>query len=202
MKNNEISEMWNNRYSSPEYAYGKKPNDFLKSQAEHIPMGKVLCLGAGEGRNAVFLAQLGYQVTALDISETGLLKAQQLAKKYNVTINTIHGDIEDFVIEKNEWQAITSIFFHTPPFMRKDIHKNIVAGLAPGGVFILEGYSKNQLQYKTGGPPVIDLLFDLQEIRNELDGMELKVSQEVVRSVVEGQYHTGQGSVIQIVGIK
>ena len=202
MKYSNITEMWDNRYSEAGYAYGQDPNEFLKDSAGHIPRGNVLCLGAGEGRNAVYLAQQGFNVTAVDISEVGLNKAQLLAKKMKVHINTIHTDISNFSINQNQWHGIISIFFHTPSARRKTIHRNILAGLVPGGVFVLEGYSQKQLDYETGGPPVPELLFDLDEVQAELNKLKFLVNQQIIRNVVEGKYHTGKSSVIQILGKK
>jgi 2-polyprenyl-3-methyl-5-hydroxy-6-metoxy-1,4-benzoquinol methylase len=202
MNNSKVAEMWDNRYSETGYAYGRDPNDFLKASAKHIPMGNVLCLGAGEGRNAVYLAQKGYDVTAVDISEAGLNKAQLLAKENSVHIKTIEADISEFRINKNHWHGIISVFFHIPSVLRKTIHRNVVAGLVPGGVFILEGYSQEQLDYKTGGPTVRELLFDLDEIQAELNNLEFLVNQKTSRTVVEGKYHYGEASVLQILGKK
>ncbi|MDA8621947.1 methyltransferase domain-containing protein [Psychrosphaera sp.] len=94
--------MWDNEYDTDEYVYGKLPNDFLKSHYNSIPKGKVLLLAEGEGRNAVFLAKLGYSVTAVDISSVGLKKAEKLAKENNVIIETICADLEVFDREVNE----------------------------------------------------------------------------------------------------
>jgi SAM-dependent methyltransferase len=202
MKDSKVAGMWDTRYSEAGYAYGQDPNEFLKASANHIPMGNVLCLGAGEGRNAVYLARQGINVTAVDISEKGLAKARLLAKEHSVRINTIQSDISEFKINKNHWHGIISIFFHTSPALRKTIHSNVVAGLVPGGFFILEGYSQEQLEYKTGGPPVPELLFDLDELQAELNDLEFLVNQQIIRKVVEGKYHTGKASVIQIIGKK
>ncbi len=198
----DITEMWDNRYHKDEYAYGTGPNDFLASMAEKIPAGRALCLGAGEGRNAVYLAKLGFDVTAVDLSGIGLQKARRLAEENKVTIRTIQKDVEKLILAENEWQGITSIFFHTPARMRKNVHKKVISSLARGGVFILEGYSVDQLKFKTGGPPDLELLYDLNEIVNELEDLELFVKRKIVRTVVEGRYHTGKGSVIQVAGIK
>jgi 2-polyprenyl-3-methyl-5-hydroxy-6-metoxy-1,4-benzoquinol methylase len=194
--------MWDNRYLEPGFAYGTTPNQFLTAVAKDIPKGKVLCMGAGEGRNAVYLAQQGYDVTALDISRVGLEKAQMLAHENKVTINVICTDIQDFTFVPASWQGIISIFLHLPPALRKKTHAKISTGLFPGGVFILEGYSKQQLNYKTGGPPVEELLYDLPELTSELVGLQLKIKTHTVRPVIEGKYHHGEGSVIQISGYK
>ena len=89
--------MWDERYASEDYAYGTEPNDFLREVAPRLPVGKTLCLGEGEGRNAVFLAGLGHRVTALDGSRVGLEKARRLAADRGVAIVLISSDMEELL---------------------------------------------------------------------------------------------------------
>lgn len=137
--------MWNERYSAPEYAYGTKPNDFLVSVASKIPPGRVLCLAEGEGRNAVYLASLGYEVVAVDQSSVGLAKAEQLAAQRHVKIQTITANLADFMVEPKSWQGIVSIFCHLPSALRRQVHRAAVAGIKQEGVFVLEAYAPRQL---------------------------------------------------------
>ena len=90
--------MWNERYSSVTYAYGTEPNDFLVAMFDKAPEGKVLCLAEGEGRNAIWLAQQGREVTAVDASEVGLEKARRLADARGVKTTTVHADLAAFEI--------------------------------------------------------------------------------------------------------
>jgi 2-polyprenyl-3-methyl-5-hydroxy-6-metoxy-1,4-benzoquinol methylase len=201
MKNKiKSAEMWDERFDSEEYRYGKEANDFLKSNFQEITKGKVLCIGEGEGRNSVFLAKQGYIVTALDYSSTGLKKVEKLALENKVEVELIHADITKYNFEQNVWQGIVSIFCHIDEFSRKEVHKNCVTALSTNGVFLLEGYSPNQLKYATGGPKSLNLLMDLTDIKYELSGLEFLHSQEIEREILEGSLHKGMGSVIQIIG--
>jgi SAM-dependent methyltransferase len=130
--------MWNQRYSAEHYVYGTEPNDFLAASLEQLPTGRVLCLAEGEGRNAVFLAALGNQVTAVDASSVGLAKARRLAAKHGVEIETLTCDLAELEIEPGAWDLIVSIFAHTPAPLRADLHRRVATGLRPGGVFLLE----------------------------------------------------------------
>lgn len=194
--------MWDQRYSSESYAYGTAPNDFLVQQVSQLPKGKVLCLGEGEGRNAVWLAEQGFDVTAIDASGVGLKKARQLAEARHVEITTIHADLEDYRIEENSWDAIVSIFCHLPPQLRTSMHHAVVTGLRHGGVYLLEAYTPEQLEYGTGGPPSAELMMDLDTLEKELQGLEFLYKNERTREVLEGDYHTGLGAVVQLVGRK
>ena len=103
--------MWDQRYSTEEFAYGTKPNEFLEANVSHLPKGRVLSLAEGEGRNAVFLAKQGYEVTAVDSSLVGLNKAQKFAADEGVIIDFVHADLAEFDLGQNKWDGIISIFF-------------------------------------------------------------------------------------------
>jgi len=194
--------MWNERYATPEYIYGTEPNDFLASVAAQIPRGRVLSIADGEGRNGVFLATLGHDVTSVDASTVGLAKAEQLAATRRVHLTTQVADLADYVIEPGAWTGIVSIFVHLPPPLRQRVHAQVVRGLAPGGLFILEAYSPDQLRHGSGGPSNPELLPTLGALRAELEGLELIHAVELEREVREGAFHDGLSAVVQVVGRK
>jgi len=194
--------MWNERYSQAEYAFGKQPNDFLVQVIQQIPTGRVLCLADGEGRNGVYLAQQGCQVTAVDASPVGLGKARKLAAERSVTIETVVADLAEFPIQPNSWDAIVSIFCHLPPTIRTHVHRQAVAGLRSGGVFVLEAYTPRQLAFKTGGPPTADLTMELMTLQQELEGLEFTHAEELEREIQEGQFHQGHSAVVQVLAVK
>ncbi|MCG6897413.1 MAG: methyltransferase domain-containing protein [Thiocapsa sp.] len=194
--------MWDERYASEDYAYGTEPNDFLREVAPRLPVGKTLCLGEGEGRNAVFLAGLGHRVTALDGSRVGLEKARRLAADRGVAIDTIHSDLAHYTLEPAAWDCIVAIFVHLPPALRRQLHRQVVAGLRPGGVFVLEAYTPRQLELGTGGPPVAELMMELETLAEELTGLRFLRAAEAEREVHEGRYHAGTGAVVQILATR
>jgi SAM-dependent methyltransferase len=192
--------MWNERYGKPEYAFGTKPNDFLVSVASQIPQGRILCLGEGEGRNAVYLASLGYEVVAVDQSEVGLAKAEKLAAQQGVQIQTIVADLAGFIIEPNTWQGVVSIFCHLPSVLWQQVHSDAIAGLTSGGMLVLESYTPRQLEFKTGGPSNEDMLVSLETVKSKLTRLHWKIAREIDREVLEGSYHTGLAAVVQVFG--
>jgi SAM-dependent methyltransferase len=194
--------MWDERFSEPGYAYGTEPNQFLESVADRIPMGRVLSLAEGEGRNAVFLAGLGYEVTAVDTSTVGLAKAERLAAERGVSITTVHADLAEFEIEPDAWQGIVSIFCHLPPVIRAALHERCLRGLAPDGAFVLEGFTPRQLELATGGPKTIELLMELATLRQELPGLRFEIAREIDRPATEGKYHRGTVAVVQVSATK
>ena len=196
--------MWDERFSEPGFAYGTEPNDFLRENFERMSKGQVLCLAEGEGRNAVFLAENGFDVTAVDGSKVGLEKAVKLASSRGVTIKTIHADLADFEIEPNAWNAIVSLWVHLPPILRSAVHKKVVAGLKPGGTFLLEAYTPKQVEFGTGGPrrEQIERTMTLAALREELKPLRLEIARETTREIYEGKYHNGLSAVVQILAFK
>ena len=191
---------WDERYAEPGYAYGTEPNDFLREVAGRIPPGPVLCLGEGEGRNAVFLAGLGFAVTALDASRVGLAKAEALARARGVRVATVHADVAELVIAPAAWSGIVALWLHLPPAVRAPLHRACVTGLAPGGAFVLEAYTPRQLALATGGPREEERLMTLAALREELAGLDLEIGREREREIREGRYHAGRGAVVQVLG--
>ena len=191
--------MWNARYDSPEYAYGTEPNDFLAAVASRIPPGRVLSLADGEGRNGVFLASIGHEVTSVDASHVGLAKAERLAATRGVRLTTVVADLAEYVIAPASWEGIVSIFCHLPPVLRRRVHEQVVRGLVPGGIFIFEAYSVEQLRFGTGGPSSAYLLPTLDALRAELAGLDLLHAAEIEREIHEGTLHNGQSAVVQVV---
>lgn len=191
-------EFWDERYGQKDFVYGTEPNDHVAAMAHLIPPGPVLCIAEGEGRNAVFLAQRGHTVTAIDLSATGLAKAAALAKSRGVTITTQAVDLAAYTITPNAWAGIVSTWGHLPPALRRKVNREVVAGLKPGGIFILEAYTPAQLKFNTGGPKDPSLLMTLAALREELADLDFLVGRELERDVPEGAFHTGIGAVVQV----
>ncbi|NBO39311.1 class I SAM-dependent methyltransferase [bacterium] len=197
--------MWDERYSDPDYFYGKEPNDFLKESVHLLRAhNKILCLAEGEGRNAVFLAGLGLNldVTALDASRVGLNKTLALAQERSVSVQTIHADLADYELGENCWDVIVSVWCHLPSNLRRKVHTGIVQALKPGGRLILEAYTPAQLKFQSGGPKSVDMLMQLDDLKNELSGLKILVGQECERTIHEGLGHNGLSAVVQLTAIK
>lgn len=194
--------MWDKRYSLDEYVYGKSPNDFLRENVSKLKSGKVLCLAEGEGRNAVFLAKQGFDVTALDSSAVGLKKAKELALENSVKISTVQADLNDYEFEPDTWDSIVSIFCHLPPRLREKVHKGSVTSLKDNGVFLLEAYTPEQVEFGTGGPPSAEFMMTLELLTRDLADLEFIHRLEKIREVVEGVYHSGKASVVQVIAKK
>lgn len=194
-------EFWNKRYGEEAYAYGTNPNDFLKEQ--HFEPGtKALCLAEGEGRNGVWLATLGCEVTCVDYSEEGIRKTEQLAAEHNVSVKGISADLNEYTPEANYFDYVVIIFGHFNPELRKKVLELSYHALKVGGKLVMEVYHKDQVNYKTGGPQHVDFLYNESEMADELSVFNKLDMIKLERDVQEGAFHFGKAAVLQVIAEK
>ena len=205
---NKMTEMWDSRYSNSEYAYGIYPNKFFKDTLNAYPLnGKILLPAEGEGRNAVFAAKKGLDVTAFDISIEGRKKALMLAEKEKVKIKYEVGNLFDLSVVNEQYAAAALIYAHLPPSILSDYHTKVGDLIADEGMIILEGFSKNHLPLreanpKVGGPNKIEMLFSTESIKNDFPDFEIIKLEEVEVELDEGSFHNGRSKVIRFIGRK
>jgi SAM-dependent methyltransferase len=196
-----MKDFWNERYGGEDYVYGEAPNELLVDFAARIPPGPVLLLGEGEGRNAVFLAERGHEVTAVDQSAVGLAKAQALAGRRGVAIHTVEADLADYELGAG-WSAIVSVWCHLPSGLRRQVHAAIPAALVPGGVFFCVAYTPAQIAFGTGGPRDPDMLVTAEDLSRELPGLSWEVLREEERDIHEGPHHDGRSAIVVGLGLR
>lgn len=192
---------WDERYAAPEYVYGTAPNDFLAQVAHRIPAGRVLCLADGEGRNGVFLAARGYDAVGIDVSPVGLAKARRLADARGVRLTSVAADLDGVRVERGGWSGVVAVFAHLPPDVRARVHRRAVAGLAPGGAFVLEAFTPAGRD-DAGSTADASRWMDAATLRRELHGLRFDILREVRRELREGALHTGLRDVVQVLAFK
>jgi SAM-dependent methyltransferase len=195
-------DLWDKRYSGEEYVYGVNPNNFLKCHLLNLKPGRILLLGEGEGRNAVFAASLSWVTDAFDYSTEARKKALKLADRNKVTIDYKLSSFDEITYDENSFDCIALIYVHQPPENRKKYHEKLLNYLKPGGTIILEAFSKEQINNSSGGPKEVELLYDktiLQEDFKSLVFYDIKEENIVLE---EGRLHSGKASVIRFVGTK
>lgn len=202
-----MKEFWNERYGQEKFAYGEEPNEYLKEKVSVIPVGRALFPADGEGRNSVYVAKLGWQVFAFDQSERGIEKAICLADKHSVKVNYSITDVENFTCEEKSFDMIALIYAHFPGDKRKAFHQKLSSFLRSGGRLIIEGFSKrhviNQQENPTaGGPRDSDMLYDLEELKGDFPDYGFAEAYEFETTLNEGNYHSGNASVIRIFATK
>ncbi len=196
-------EMWNKRFSTLEYVFGEEPNAFLVSQAARLGKGHALALADGEGRNSVWLARQGFTVDAFDFSPPAVEKAKALAVKHQVSLNFTCSDWQSFDWPTAHYDLVAGIFFQfATPEERAELFEKIKQSLKPGGVLVIQGYGKNQLAFKTGGPDKLEHLYDEDLLRQAFAGFEVQVCETYETSITEGAGHSGMSALVGFVARK
>jgi len=194
------TDFWNTRYAESGYAYGTEPNAFLVSQQKYLmPGGKALAVADGEGRNGVWLAQQGLDVLSVDASEVGLSKTRELAADRGVQIRTEKVELSTWAWSEQTFDIVAAIYIHFPPEVRARLHHRMFEALKPGGILILEAFTPAQLNYKSGGPPVLEMLYTADMLRIDFAGGEILLLEETTTELAEGKYHHGPAAVVRLV---
>ena len=197
-------ERWQSRFAASEYIFGTAPNAFLRSQAHRLPArGTALAVADGEGRNGVWLAEQGLDVSSFDFSPNAIAKAQALAESRGVTVKTECAEVSAFAWPSAAFDVIVAIFVQfVGPSERKRMFADIRQALKPGGLLLMQGYRPEQLVYKTGGPSQVENLYTRALLEAEFAGMaELEIS-EHDSLVQEGTRHNGMAALIDLVARK
>jgi len=194
--------MWNDRYRTPEYVYGKEPNTYLVEELKKIKPGRILFPGEGEGRNAVYAATLGWEVHAFDSSSVGREKALLLADERKVSIAYELYNYEEYAVNGRSVHAVGLFYTHQPSELRRKFHRKIVQTLHPGGIILLEGFSKKQMANNSGGPKSLDFLYSVDELAEDFKELQIQKLNETVRELNEGDFHQGKADLIQLIAMK
>lgn len=202
-----MKEFWNERFGQDEYIYGELPNEYLKDKLSEISKGKILSAAEGEGRNAVYAAQLGFDSYAFDLSEEGKVKAMKLADKKGVAIEYQLADMDNVSYSTEEFDALVLVFAHFSLANRKEYHQKLASFLKKGGKLVIEGFSKEHQKFQqenptAGGPRNSEMLYDLEELKSDFEGFNFIEAYKTETSLSEGNHHKGISSVIRILAEK
>lgn len=197
-----MSDFWNERYSASEYAYGKEPNQYFKSLIQFLKPGKMLIPGAGEGRDAVYAATLGWEVYAFDRSSAGREKALRLSDEFNCKIQYDVLDAADFDFESNKFDCVALIYFHLPEQLRQNFHRNIPKLLNEGGYLILEAFNPKQIENSSGGPKEISMLPTSEKLVHDFAELIRIENRECTETLNEGKFHVGKADLVRYFGRK
>ena len=197
-------ETWNARFARDDYLFGEEPNAFLRKQAHRIaPGGSVLCVADGEGRNGVWLAEQGFDVTSFDFAPNALTKAKRLAQSRKVRLDQQLGDAYSWPWPERQYDALVAVFIQfLPPNRRDDAFAGMMSAIKPGGVFLLEGYRPEQVDYRTGGPPNREHMYTREWIERMFADWQILVLNDYDAEIREGQAHAGMSALIDLVAKK
>lgn len=195
----DATQFWNARFDKDEFIFGKEPNEYLVEQSSQYlkPGNSVLCIADGEGRNGVWLAKQGMHVTGFDVSDIALEKAKQFARDSHVNVQYSLCDTDGFDWQASTYDAVIGIFIQfADPAMRARIFQQVHQVLKPEGIFILQGYTPKQLEYKTGGPSLIEHLYTEELIRELTKDFEILDLRCYEKELSEGARHTGMSALL------
>ncbi|HEY8580914.1 MAG TPA: class I SAM-dependent methyltransferase [Beijerinckiaceae bacterium] len=195
---------WETRYGAPEYIFGEAPNAFLASCAALLPaQGAALAVADGEGRNGVWLAERGLDVTSVDFSPTGQAKAAALAKARGVPLRLVRADVHAWNYPEEAFDVVAEIFTQfSEPKDRRLKWDGMKRALKRGGLLILQGYTPRQLHYGTGGPKQLDHLYTRELMEAEFAGWrDLRIEEQEIE-MHEGPAHSGMSAVINLTARK
>lgn len=194
---------WDERYQPEEYVFGTEPNEFIARIRPYLPaQGRALDLATGEGRNGIFLAQLGLEAEGVDMSARGLEKAQKLAQQKGVRFATRLANITEMPLPAGHYAVITSVFCHFAEPERSRTLQRMITALQSGGLFAGVFYHPDQIGRGTGGPSDPAMLGTLEEMQQALHGLEWLVAEHSLREMKEGSRHQGISSVLYLLGRK
>ena len=193
--------MWDKRYDTEDYVYGTDPSRFLKLNTEFLNAGDtVLAVADGEGRNSVFLAEQGLNVTAMDSSSIGLEKARRLAQERGVRVDFQLADLKGYDWDGAQYDVVAAIFIQfADPAFRAEIFDGMERALKPGGMLMLHGYTPKQIEYGTGGPPVPELLYTRDMLADRFSDWEVIRLEEYEAELQEGPGHSGRSALIDLI---
>jgi cyclopropane fatty-acyl-phospholipid synthase-like methyltransferase len=194
---------WNERFQGEEFLFGTEPNNWLREQVHTLPAGgRVLSVADGEGRNSIWLARQGFRVDAFDISDVGVAKARAWAAREGLAgkIDYAVCDCDAVAWPAAMYDAVVAIFIQfADPATRARLFARMAAALKPGGVLVLQGYTPQQLQNKTGGPPRVEHLYTEAMLRDSFAGLEIVALREYEAELAEGTAHRGRSALIGLV---
>lgn len=196
--------MWNERFSGTDYLFGTEPADFVRREAARLPpASRVLSVADGEGRNSVWLAGLGHQVTAMDGSDVGVAKARRLASERGVAVDFHVADIAAWDWQARPYDAVLAVFIQfAPPALRAEIFQGMKAALRPGGLILLHGYTPEQIALGTGGPRIVENLYTTDLLASAFGDMEILHLAAYEAEITEGTGHSGPSALIDLVARK
>ncbi|WP_226470891.1 SAM-dependent methyltransferase [Dechloromonas denitrificans] len=198
--------LWSARYreAGDDYLFGTAPNKFLAAQSDYFGAGvSVLSVADGEGRNSVWLAEQGCAVTAAEISPVGLEKAARLARSRHVAVDFVQADILNWTWPQNAFDAVVGIFIQfAGPAERPRLLAGMKEAVKPGGLLLLQGYTPDQLKFRTGGPSAVENLYTAALLREIFADWEVLLLREHEEVIEEGRAHAGHSALIDLLARK
>jgi len=172
---------WNERYAAQPLLWDIDPGPFLSGEVGGVAPGRALDLGAGEGRTALWLADAGWKVTAVDFSDVAIERGRRRAESAGVAgaIEWVREDLADYSPAGRTFDLILSMFVHLPAPERRRMLGLAADSLAPGGVILVVGYDTTHVAEGRGGPRDAAVLYSPEDIADDLPGLRIERGERV-----------------------
>ena len=196
--------MWNDRYAKPGYLFGTEPAQYLQDHKAYLTQGlTALAVADGEGRNSVYMAGQGMQVTAMDSSDVAVEKARALAEAAGVDVDFNIADIAKWDWGAKTYDVVVGLFIKfVGPEGRAAQFEGMKQAVKPGGHILLHGYTPKQLEFGTGGPSSVENLYTEEMLREAFSDFEIVELRAYERKIDEGAGHSGMSALIDLVARK
>lgn len=176
-------EDWDRRYAEADLLWSRGPNRFLVAETGDLAPGRALDLACGEGRNAIWLAEQGWHVTAIDYSLVAIAKARERVARERLEIDLVCADLVDYEPEPSAYDLVLVLYLQLPAAERNLVLARAAAALAPAGTFLLVGHDLTNMTDGVGGPSDPDVLYTPDDIVAELPGLAIEKAESVLRDV-------------------
>lgn len=174
---------WDERYAEQPDLGHPATNEFVVALLADVAPGAALDLGAGSGRNAVWLAERGWQVRAVDFSEVGLASARELANQRGVTIETELADVTDYEPDPGQWDLVLISYLQLPTDQRHDVLARAAHWVRPGGRLLVIAHDRANIDRGYGGPRSAEVSYTPDDTVDALDGLHIERAETVERRV-------------------
>ena len=176
---------WDERYATPELIWTAEPNQFLVREVGDLPPGRAVDLACGEGRNAIWLAELGWETTGVDFSRVALDKAQQFAERRETHVQWVEADLTEWTPDPGRYDLVLLAYVQLPSKMRGPLHRVAFDAVRPGGRLLIIAHDSTNLTAGFGGPQSPDVLFSPEDVFADIDGADFVIerAERVSRSI-------------------
>lgn len=178
-------DMWNERYRERGALWGTAPNEFVVDRLSAVAPCRALDLGAGQGRNAIWLAQQGHLVTAVDVSDVAMAQGSQIAAQAGVEVDFVAADLETWEPSPEEFDLVLLAYLQAPEQARRALHAKAARALAPDGLVVVVAHHVDNLEHGFGGPPMKEVLFDEEGLADDFADLEVIENSRVIRHVAK-----------------
>jgi 2-polyprenyl-3-methyl-5-hydroxy-6-metoxy-1,4-benzoquinol methylase len=175
---------WDARYAQAELVWGGEPNRFVAAEFDGLPPGRALDLGAGEGRNAIWLASRGWRVTAVDFSAVGIERGRRLAAEGGVEVDWVVADVTRWRPESAAFDAVIIAYLQLVADQLNPVLRAAATAVASGGRMLVVGHDLANLDSGFGGPTAPEVLYTPESVAAQLTGLEVIRAEKVHRPVV------------------